>query len=117
MMENESEKCAISTTLRALGGKWKIFILWHLIGKTRRFSEIKYLLNGVTHKMLAQQLRELEADGLVQRKVYAEVPPRVEYSLTNYGRTLTPVLNAMAEWGEEHELNRTKQVASSSSNR
>ncbi len=111
-MENESKTCTITTTLRVLGGKWKIVILWHLIDKTWRFSEIKHLISGVTHKMLAQQLRELEADGLVQRKVYAEVPPRVEYTLTEYGRTLTPVLNAMAKWGLEHDTGAVQHVAS-----
>src|SRR3954471_16884492 len=112
MMENETDKCTISTTLRVLGGKWKIVILWHLIDKTRRFSEIEHLITGITHKMLTQQLRELEADGLIQRKVYAEVPPRVEYSLTAYGRTLIPVLNAMAQWGLEHERSQLNQIAS-----
>ena len=111
-MVNELEKCAISTTLHALGGKWKTIVLWHLVDKTRRFGEIQRLVKGVTHKMLAQQLRELEADRLIERKVYAEVPPRVEYSLTPYGRTLIPVLNAMAEWGLEHERNLSDQVTS-----
>jgi len=114
-MENETERCAISTTLRTLGGKWKIVILWHLIDETRRFSEIKHLVKGVTHKMLAQQLHEMMADGLVQRQIFAEVPPRVEYSLTDYGRTLTPVLNAMAQWGLEHERNLSNQVVTSGS--
>jgi DNA-binding HxlR family transcriptional regulator len=110
MMENEVAKCSISTTLRALGGKWKIIVLWHLIDKTRRFGEIQHLVKGVTHKMLTQQLRELEADGLLQRTVYAEVPPRVEYSLTEYGKTLIPILNAMSQWGIAHEQNLTNQV-------
>jgi DNA-binding HxlR family transcriptional regulator len=117
MMENELEKCAITTTLHALGGKWKIIVLWHLVEKTRRFSEIQHLVQGVTHKMLAQQLRELQAEGLIQRKVYAEVPPRVEYSLTAYGRTLIPILNAMAEWGREHKRNQTDQDITSGSKR
>jgi DNA-binding HxlR family transcriptional regulator len=111
-MENESQSCTITTTLRVLGGKWKIIVLWHLIDKTRRFSEIMHLVSGVSHKMLAQQLRELEADGLILRKVYAEVPPRVEYSLTEYGRTLTPVLSAMAKWGLEHQNGAAQHVAS-----
>ena len=102
-MQNTSEKCTITTTLHVMGGKWKAVILWHLINKTRRFSEIKHLIPDITQKMLTQQLRELEADGLIRRQVYAEVPPRVEYSLTEYGKTLIPVLSAMAQWGFEHE--------------
>ena len=104
-MQNDKEKCTITTTLRMMGGKWKSVILWHLINRTRRFSELKHLIPDITQKMLTQQLRELEEDGLIRRKVYAEVPPRVEYSLTAYGRTLIPVLNAMAQWGLEHEQN------------
>jgi DNA-binding HxlR family transcriptional regulator len=102
-MQNDSEKCTITTTLHVMGGKWKAVILWHLIHQTYRFSELKHLIPDITHKMLTQQLRELEGDGLVQRHVYAEVPPRVEYSVTPYGRTLIPVLNSMAQWGLEHE--------------
>jgi DNA-binding HxlR family transcriptional regulator len=117
MMDNEFDKCTISSTLRVLGGKWKIAILWHLINRTRRFSELKHLVKGVNHKMLAHQLRELEADGLIERKIYAEVPPRVEYSLSEYGSTLIPILNSMAQWGLDHEEKLASQVANSASNR
>jgi len=103
LMRGENEKCTITTTLDVLGGKWKAVILWHLIDKTQRFGELKHLLPTITQKMLTQNLRELEEDGLIQRHVYPEVPPRVEYSLTLYGRTLIPVLEAMSEWGWEHE--------------
>jgi DNA-binding HxlR family transcriptional regulator len=99
----QAERCMITTTLNVLGGKWKIVILWHLVDKTRRFGEFKHLINGINQKMLTLQLRELEAHGLIHREVYPEIPPRVEYSLTAYGRTLIPVLNAMAEWGQGHE--------------
>ena len=99
----QAEKCMISTTLNVLDGKWKIVILWHLVDKTRRFGEFKHLIEGINQKMLTLHLRELEADGLIHREVFAEVPPHVEYSLTAYGRTLIPVLNAMAEWGQEHQ--------------
>ncbi len=102
-MQNGPEKCTVTTTLSVIGGKWKAVILWHLINQTRRFSEIKHLIPDITQKMLTQQLRELEEDGLIRRQVYAEVPPRVEYSLTAFGRTLMPVLYAMAQWGLEHE--------------
>lgn len=108
-MQYDAKKCTLSTTLNVLGGKWKAVILWHLIDKTRRFSEIKHLIPDITQKMLTHQLRELEADSLIHRKVYAEVPPRVEYSLTDYGRTLIPVLEAMAQWGSEHERNQAGQ--------
>jgi len=110
-MLNNSKKCTITTTLRVIGGKWKAVILWHLVDQTRRFSEIKQLIPDIAQKMLTQQLRELEQDGLVRRKVYAEVPPRVEYSLTTYGRSLIPVLSAMAEWGLEHEQILTRQAS------
>jgi DNA-binding HxlR family transcriptional regulator len=109
-MDIQTERCAITTTLQVLGGKWKIVILWHLIEKTRRFNEIKHLIKGITHKMLAQQLRELEANGLIRREVYPEVPPHVEYSITAYGSTLIPVLKAMAQWGLEHEQGFIEQV-------
>jgi DNA-binding HxlR family transcriptional regulator len=99
----QAERCVITTTLNVLGGKWKIVILWHLIDKTRRFGEFKHLIEGINQKMLTLHLRELEAAGLIHREVYPEIPPRVEYSLTTYGRTLIPILNAMAEWGQEHE--------------
>ncbi len=107
-MENDPEKCTVTITLSVMGGKWKAIILWHLVKETRRFSEIKHLIPAITQKMLTQQLRELEDDGLIRRHIYAEVPPRVEYSLTDFGRTLIPLLNMMAQWGLEHEQEVTK---------
>jgi DNA-binding HxlR family transcriptional regulator len=91
--------CGVSVTLELIGGKWKGVILWHLCHKTLRFSQLKRRLPKVTQKMLTQQLRELEKDGLINRKVYPEVPPKVEYSLTELGRTLQPMLEAMCKWG------------------
>lgn len=91
--------CGVAVTLELIGGKWKGVILWHLTRKTLRFSQLKRRVAGVTQKMLTQQLRELEKDGLVHRQVYAEVPPRVEYSLTENGRTLQPLLQQMCDWG------------------
>lgn len=95
----------VQTTLRVLGGKWKILILWHLKDDVRRFSELKRLMPEITEKVLTQQLRELVRDGVVSRNVYSEVPPKVEYAFTEYGLSLKPVLQALCNWGENH-LNR-----------
>jgi DNA-binding HxlR family transcriptional regulator len=95
-----SPGCAVEAALRFIDGKWKGVILWHLLRETLRFNQIRRLLPSVTQRMLTNQLRELEADGLVGRRVYAEVPPRVEYSLTERGRTLEPVLLALKAWGD-----------------
>ncbi|WP_334020393.1 winged helix-turn-helix transcriptional regulator [Alteromonas sp. S015] len=94
--------CGVAVSLEIIGGKWKGVILWHLCHKTLRFSQLRRRLQGVTQKMLTQQLRELERDGLVNRKVYAEVPPRVEYSLTELGRTLEPTLRQLCDWGRAY---------------
>ena len=93
-------RCPAEATLGVIGGRWKVPILWHLLEGTRRFSELRRALGNVTQKMLAQQLRELERDGVVSRKVYAEVPPKVEYSLTPRGRSLRPVVESMCKWGK-----------------
>ena len=93
-------RCPVAITLEIIGGKLKALILWHLTFKTLRFSQLQRRLAGITQKMLTQQLRELERDGLVHRQVHAEVPPRVEYSLTTEGRTLQPILTQMCEWGK-----------------
>lgn len=92
----------VNTTLNVIGGKWKPLILWFLYSKTMRFNELGRELKGITQKMLTQQLRELEQDGLIKRKVYPVVPPKVEYSITSYGKTLYPVLESMASWGKTH---------------
>jgi DNA-binding HxlR family transcriptional regulator len=93
----------VNTTLKVIGGKWKPLLLWYLTQETMRFSQLQKQMSGITQKMLTQVLRELEMDQLVLRTVYPVVPPKVEYSLTDYGRTLLPVLKAMATWGEKHE--------------
>lgn len=85
--------------MEVIGGKWKGVILFHLLGGTKRFNELMRLIPGVTQRMLTRQLRELEGDGIVARKVYAEVPPKVEYSLTEFGLTLKPLLRDLQRWG------------------
>ena len=92
----------IDATLEMIGGKWKIQILWCLKSKPKRFSEIKEDVAGITQKMLTQQLKEFVKDGIATRKSYPEIPPRVEYKLTDYGKSLIPVLEALNKWGEMH---------------
>jgi len=98
-MEKEINCCPVSTTLNLIGGKYKALILWHLKDKTIRFSEMRKMIPTATSKMLTQQLRELESSELLLRKVYAVVPPKVEYSLTEKGKSLQPILDAMFHWG------------------
>lgn len=100
MKQAETAKCPAETTIDVIGGWWKIPILWHLFTGTKRFSELRRALPDCTQKMLTQQLRELERDGVVRRKVYPEVPPKVEYSLTERGKSLKPVVKAMCVWAE-----------------
>ena len=92
--------CPTEAALAVIGGRWKVPILWNLFSGTCRFGELSRKLHGVTQKMLTQQLRELEHDGLLHRKVFAEVPPRVEYSVTELGRSLEPLVKALTQWGE-----------------
>ncbi len=94
--------CPVEATIQLIGGKYKSVILWHLMGKTLRYSEIHNLMPKATDKMLAQQLRELEKDGLINRKVYPVVPPKTEYSLTDFGNTLSPILVEMCNWGKQY---------------
>jgi len=95
----KSFNCPVEATISLIGGKYKSLILWHLIDKTLRFNEVRKLIPNATPKMITQQLRELEADNLVNRKVYPVVPPKVEYSLTELGQTIVPILLAMYDWG------------------
>ncbi|OYD07045.1 MarR family transcriptional regulator [Paludifilum halophilum] len=92
----------IEATIEVMGGKWKSIIIYHLQEGTKRFNELKRLIPNITQKMLTQQLRELEQDEIVNRYVYAEVPPKVEYSLTEYGKTLQDILDQMCSWGIRH---------------
>ncbi len=92
----------IEATLRIIGGKWKILLLWHLMDSPKRYGQLKRLIPDITEKMLIQQVRELEADGIVGREVYREVPPKVEYFLTDYGESLKPALLLLCHWGDTH---------------
>jgi DNA-binding HxlR family transcriptional regulator len=101
---NCSKGCPVEATLELIGGKWKGVILFHLLDGTKRFSALQRAVGDITQRMLTRQLREMEADGLVARKIYPVVPPRVEYSLTDEGKTLAPVIDALKSWGETHRL-------------
>jgi DNA-binding HxlR family transcriptional regulator len=92
----------VQSTLRVLGGKWKILILWNIRDQPKRFSELKRLIPEISEKILIQQLRDLEKDGIVYRNDHAEVPPRVDYSFTEHGTSLKPVLRTLCNWGEAH---------------
>ncbi len=94
------EDCPVRAALDVIGGKWKPVILFHLLGGRKRSGELRKLLSDVSQKMLTQQLRELERDGIIARKVYPETPPRVEYGFTRHGRTLRPVIGELCRWGE-----------------
>ena len=101
--ESELPLCPVETTLTLIGDKWKVLILRDLMTKTLRFGELRRSIGTVSQKVLTAQLRDLEHDGLVHREVYAEVPPRVEYSLTDTGRSLEPVIDSMRIWGEAYQ--------------
>lgn len=93
---------SVKVTLDVIGGKWKPLIMFLLHERVMRFSQLQREIEGITQKMLTEQLRELERDGLINRKVYPQVPPKVEYSITDYGKTLVPVLETMHKWGKSH---------------
>lgn len=99
----ELPACPVETTLMLIGSKWKVLILRDLMPGTKRFGELKRSIGNVSQKVLTAQLRDMEEKGLVDRKVYPEVPPKVEYSLTELGRSLKPILDAMQEWGNGYK--------------
>ena len=99
----ELPACPVETTLMLIGDKWKVLILRDLLSGTKRFGELKKSIGSVSQKVLTAQLRDMEENGLISRKVYAEVPPRVEYSLTDLGQSLKPILDSMWNWGEEYK--------------
>ncbi|MEG4198924.1 helix-turn-helix domain-containing protein [Microcoleus sp. Pol12A5] len=94
--------CPVERTLEVIGGRWKVLILRELFQGVKRFNELQRAVNGITQKMLTQQLREMESDGILHREIYLQVPPKVEYSLTPLGESLKPIINAMHEWGIQH---------------
>ena len=102
-MEHTRPNCPVETTLMLIDDKWKVLILRELMGGTKRFGELKKSIGHVSQKVLTAQLRDMEAKGLVHREVYAEVPPRVEYSLTETGHSLNPILEVMRIWGEAYQ--------------
>lgn len=99
---DKSVRCPVEACLEMIGGKWKGVILFHLLGGTKRFNELRRLLPNVTQRMLTRQLRELEQDKFIARMVYPEVPPKVEYSLTDFGRTVEPIISMLYKWGIEY---------------
>jgi DNA-binding HxlR family transcriptional regulator len=101
-MKTKTYNCPVEAAIDVIGGKWKAVILWWLQQRTWRFAELRRQIPGITEKMLTQQLRELEADGIVSRQVYPTVPPKVEYSLTEYGRSLKRALQTICDWGHAH---------------
>lgn len=113
-MEKKAEQCKIVVALDTIVGKWKPIILMQLVfGGTKRFNELRRLMPDITQRMLTLQLRELEEQDLIKRVIYPQVPPKVEYSLTEYGRTIIPLLDSMHEWGANHLKHmeqRNKQV-------
>lgn len=107
---NKTFKCPMEMTMDLIGGKWKVLILWHLSSGVLRFNELKRRFPEVTQKMLTQQLRDLEANGLLLRKVYPQVPPKVEYSLTETGSSIVPVLQQMNKWGADFVKNNCESI-------
>ncbi|RDW19435.1 transcriptional regulator [Oceanobacillus arenosus] len=110
-MEKIPEYCRVEDALGILVGKWKPIILLHLLQEgTKRFNELKRSMPGITQKMLTKQLRELEDEDIINRVVYPQVPPKVEYSITEYGKSLEPILEAMHDWGTKHTMHKRKKL-------
>lgn len=109
MRSTPPDDCGFATALQAIGGKWKVSLLWPLHLRPHRFAELRRLLPGISEKVLAQQLRQMQADGLISRHDYGEVPPRVEYSITPLGASLNDAVTAMSNWGKQHERWKAQQ--------
>ena len=103
LTKEELPECAVATTVQIIGSKWKLLILRNLLQRPCRFNELRKDLDGISQKVLTDSLRAMEADGIVDRTVYAEVPPRVEYALNDLGETLRPILDAMEAWGMDYQ--------------
>jgi DNA-binding HxlR family transcriptional regulator len=101
-MRRQAYGCGLEAALAVIGGKWKPIVLWRLTPGPRRFGELRRLVTGISEKILIQQLREMESDGIVARKDFREIPPRVEYSLTGFGVSLSEALRPLCDWGREH---------------
>ena len=106
LTKDELPECPVATTVQLIGNKWKILIIRNLLTGPQRFTQILKTIPGISKKVLTDNLRALEDDGLVERQIFAEVPPRVEYSLSSLGKTLQPILDAMRDWGEAFSLTR-----------
>lgn len=105
LKKEELPDCPVATTVQLIGNKWKLLILRNLLARPWRFNELRKSLDGISQKVLTESLRSMESDGIIVRTVYAEVPPRVEYSLSELGETLRPILDAMQAWGTEYKEN------------
>ena len=105
LKKEELPDCPVATTVQLIGNKWKLLILRNLLDRPWRFNELRRSLDGISQKVLTESLRSMESDGIIVRTVYAEVPPRVEYSLSELGETLRPILDAMQAWGQEYKQN------------
>lgn len=101
--------CPVTATMALIGGKWKILILYMITNGINRFGKMGMVLKDISKQMLTTQLRELESDGIIERKIYAEIPPRVEYFLTDKGKSLLPIIEMMKHWGDEHILRHQKE--------
>ncbi|MFB8790032.1 MAG: helix-turn-helix domain-containing protein [Potamolinea sp.] len=106
----ERANCPVERTLEVIGGRWKVLILRELFPGVKRFGQLHRALQGITQKMLTQQLREMEEDGIIHREVYLQVPPKVEYSLTPLGESLKPIIEAMHEWGVMHLDEKNRKI-------
>lgn len=109
-IQNKLPECPVATTVQIIGSQWKILILRNLLVRPWRFNELQRDLEGISQKVLTDSLRSLEADGIITRTVYAEVPQRVEYALSDLGQTMSPILSAMHDWGEMYKQNNEKQL-------
>lgn len=103
LTKQELPECPVATTVQLIGNKWKLLIIRNLLAAPQRFTELKREINGISQKVLTDNLRAMESDGIVSREIFAEIPPKVIYSLTDIGRSLLPVIDAMADWGESYK--------------